>query len=85
VYRRRCRCIAEKNTKMERFQNNQTEEIIILYKVNKVIPAAPKTFEECKKIINDYQMYLEQNWVGNLKKEFAVKVNRTYSKRVKNN
>ncbi|MBL0014141.1 MAG: peptidylprolyl isomerase [Flavobacterium sp.] len=42
--------------------------------VNKVMPAGPKTLDECKgKVINDYQQYLEQNWVAELKKEFTIK------------
>lgn len=45
-------------------------------KVNKVLPAGLKTFEEAKsKVINDYQQYLEENWVSELKKEFVIKVN----------
>lgn len=44
--------------------------------VEKIIPEGPKTLEECKgKIVNDYQQYLEQRWVDDLKKEFTVKVN----------
>jgi peptidyl-prolyl cis-trans isomerase SurA len=44
--------------------------------VNKVIPAQPKTFDECKgKVVNDYQTYLEENWVSDLKKEFKIEVN----------
>ena len=43
-------------------------------KVNKLLPAAPKLLEESKgKVINDYQQYLESNWVSDLKKEFTVK------------
>ncbi|WP_298224246.1 peptidylprolyl isomerase [Flavobacterium sp.] len=42
--------------------------------VNKIMPAGPKTLDECKgKVINDYQQYLEQNWVSDLKKEFTIK------------
>lgn len=42
--------------------------------VNKILPAGPKTLEECKgKVINDYQQFLEQNWVTELKKEFTIK------------
>ena len=53
--------------------------------VVKVIPAAPKTLEECKgKLVNDYQQYLEQNWVNELKKEFTVKVNQDTFEKVKN-
>lgn len=45
-------------------------------KVLKVLPAGPKTLEETKgKVINDYQQYLEDNWVSELKKEFKVEVN----------
>ena len=42
--------------------------------VNKILPAGPKSLDECKgKVINDYQQYLEQNWVNELKKEFSIK------------
>jgi peptidyl-prolyl cis-trans isomerase SurA len=44
--------------------------------VKKVLPEGVKTLDECKgKIVNDYQQYLEQGWVDDLKKEFTVKVN----------
>ncbi|MGK4567277.1 peptidylprolyl isomerase [Flavobacterium sp. 3HN19-14] len=53
-------------------------------KVNKVIPESTKTLEECKgKAINDYQQYLEQNWVSDLKKEFKINVNKDVFERVK--
>lgn len=53
-------------------------------KVDKVLPEGVKTFEECKgKIVNDYQQYLEQRWVDDLKKEFAVKVDSTVFEHVK--
>jgi peptidyl-prolyl cis-trans isomerase SurA len=45
-------------------------------KVNKVLPAEPKTLDEAKgRAINDYQQYLEENWVRDLKNEFTVIVN----------
>ena len=45
-------------------------------KVDKVLDAGVKSFDECKgKVVNDYQQYLEQRWVDDLKKEFEVKVN----------
>ncbi len=51
-------------------------EYYFVTKVNKILPATTKSQEECKgKVINDYQQYLEQNWVDSLKKEFTVKVN----------
>ncbi|AWA28613.1 peptidylprolyl isomerase [Flavobacterium magnum] len=53
-------------------------------KVNKVIPEGTKKLDECKgKVINDYQQYLEENWVSDLKKEFSIKVNQDVFERVK--
>lgn len=53
-------------------------------KVNKVIPESSKTLDECKgKVINDYQQYLEQNWVSDLKKEFKINVNKDVFEKVK--
>lgn len=53
--------------------------------VKKVLPESVKSFEECKgKIVNDYQQYLEQNWVNELKKEFQVNVNQNVFEKVKN-
>jgi peptidyl-prolyl cis-trans isomerase SurA len=52
--------------------------------VNKILPAGAKTLEECKgKVINDYQQYLEQNWVAELKKEFTIKTFPEVFERVK--
>ena len=51
-------------------------EYYFVTNVEKIVPEGFKTLEECKgKIVNDYQQYLEQNWVDDLKKEFTVKVN----------
>ncbi|MBY0485916.1 MAG: peptidylprolyl isomerase, partial [Flavobacteriaceae bacterium] len=75
-----------KGTKMELglSEISQKGEYYYVTKVTKVIPAGVKTLEECKgKLINDYQQYLEQNWVDNLKKEFAVKVNQQTFENVK--
>lgn len=53
-------------------------------RVNKVIPEETKKLDECKgKVINDYQQYLEENWVSDLKKEFTIKVNQDVFERVK--
>ncbi len=53
-------------------------------KVIKVLPAGPKTLEESKgKAINDYQQYLEENWVSQLRKEFTINVDRDAFERVK--
>ena len=51
-------------------------EYYFVTKVNKILPADSKKLEECKgKVINDYQQYLEENWVNDLKNEFKVEVN----------
>ncbi len=53
-------------------------------KVNKLLPAGPKTLDEAKgRVINDYQQYLEANWVTELKKEFTIKVNQDTFEKVK--
>lgn len=53
-------------------------------KINKVIPPGAKTLDECKgKVINDYQQYLEQNWVSELKKEFTIHINQEIFEKVR--
>lgn len=53
-------------------------------KVVKVIPAGAKTLEETRgRVINDYQQYLEENWVSDLKKEFKITVNQDVFQRLK--
>jgi peptidyl-prolyl cis-trans isomerase SurA len=53
-------------------------------KVNKVIPPGDKSLDECKgKVVNDYQQYLEQNWVGELKKVFTIDINQDVFEKVR--
>ncbi len=73
-------------TKMELGLSEITNkgEYYFITKVNKVLPTGPKSLEECKgKLVNDYQQYLEQNWVDELKKEFTVKVNQDVFETIK--
>lgn len=59
-------------------------EYYFVTKVNKTLPAGSKTLDECKgKVINDYQQYLEENWVKDLKNEFKVEVNQEVFEKVK--
>ena len=59
-------------------------EYYFVVKVNEILPAGTKTLEECKgKAINDYQQYLEENWVKDLKNEFKVEVNQAVFEKVK--
>jgi peptidyl-prolyl cis-trans isomerase SurA len=76
-----------KGTKMELGVSEITTkgEYYYVTNVKTVLPAGIKTLEECRgKLINDYQQYLEQNWVNELKKEFTVKVDTTVFEKVKN-
>ncbi|MQP24849.1 peptidylprolyl isomerase [Flavobacterium sp. LMO8] len=46
--------------------------------------AEAKEFSDCKgKVISDYQQYLENNWVDELKKEFQISVNNDVFAKVK--
>ncbi|WP_284651378.1 peptidylprolyl isomerase [Flavobacterium terrisoli] len=59
-------------------------EYYFVTKVDKVLPKGVKTLDECRgKIVNDYQQYLEQRWVDDLKQEFSVKINRDSFEKVK--
>lgn len=62
----------------------QKGEYYFVTKVLKVVPESDKTFEESKgRVVNDYQQYLEQNWISELNKEFKVKVNQPVFEKVK--
>jgi peptidyl-prolyl cis-trans isomerase SurA len=66
---------AETKTEVGVSPITQKGDYFYVTKINKVIPESYKTFEECKgKIVNDYQQFLEQNWVDELKKEFKVSI-----------
>ncbi|WP_258928901.1 hypothetical protein [Flavobacterium davisii] len=50
----------------------------------KILPAKQKELEETKgKVISDYQQYLEDNWVSELKKEFKVNINNNVFEKLK--
>jgi peptidyl-prolyl cis-trans isomerase SurA len=62
----------------------QNKEYYYITKVNKLLPDNLKTFDESKgKVINDYQQYLEKNWVTELKREFVVKVNQDIFEKIR--
>ncbi|MBD3723692.1 MAG: peptidylprolyl isomerase [Flavobacteriaceae bacterium] len=59
-------------------------EYFFVVNVKEIKPETTKTIEECKgKLISDYQQYLENNWVSDLKKEFKVSVDDTVFDEVK--
>jgi len=55
----------------------QKENYFFVVNVNEIKPAQVKEIKECKgKLISDYQQYLENKWVADLKNEFTVKVDK---------
>ncbi|RAR75855.1 peptidylprolyl isomerase [Flavobacterium aciduliphilum] len=75
-----------KDTKMEVGISDISHkgDYYFIVKINKVLPPGYKTLEECKgKLVNDYQQYLENNWVNELKKEFTIHVNQDVFEKVK--
>ena len=56
---------------------NQTDtSVSIVYILNHFPERSPRSFEEAKGyVINDYQVYLEDQWIAQLKKKYPIKVN----------
>jgi peptidyl-prolyl cis-trans isomerase SurA len=55
-----------------------------IVKANEFMPAGPKAFDECRgRVINDYQQFLEENWVNELKKSFKIEVDYSVFERMK--
>ena len=66
------------------FYNKIPTGALLLVSDSPMIPEGVKTLDECRgKIVNEYQQYLEQRWVDDLKSEFNVKVNQEVFERVK--
>lgn len=62
----------------------QEGDYFFVMKINKHLETGPKTFEEAKgKVINDYQQFLEEKWVGDLKQEFKININQPVFEKVK--
>ncbi|MEM6720662.1 MAG: peptidylprolyl isomerase [Bacteroidota bacterium] len=62
------------------FNDGNTDFTIV--QVNGILPVAYKELSEIKgKVISDYQVYLEKEWIKELKEDYTVKINkRTYRK-----
>jgi peptidyl-prolyl cis-trans isomerase SurA len=53
-----------------------------LVAVDKILPPGPKTFDEARaSVISDYQTFLEDSWISELKRKFGVKLNKKAKKR----
>jgi peptidyl-prolyl cis-trans isomerase SurA len=59
----------------EIYKDGKTDFTIV--KVNEIIPASNKELSEIKgKVISDYQVYLEEEWIKTLKKNYKVDINK---------
>ncbi len=53
------------------------EDDFTIVKVNEMIPESYKELSEIKgKVISDYQVYLEKEWIKGLKENYKVKINK---------
>jgi peptidyl-prolyl cis-trans isomerase SurA len=72
------------NLSIGNFSIVQKEAYYFIVNVLEIKEAGEKEFNDCKgKVISDYQQYLENNWVNELKKEFEVKINQEVFNKVK--
>lgn len=57
--------------------NQQDNSITFAYIIRLYNDKSPKKFEDAKgTVINDYQTYLEEQWIAELKKKYPLKINR---------
>jgi peptidyl-prolyl cis-trans isomerase SurA len=48
-----------------------------LVKIDNIVAPGAKTFDEARaSIISDYQTFVEKQWITELKKKYAVKINK---------
>jgi peptidyl-prolyl cis-trans isomerase SurA len=60
-----------------RFTNDISQDAMFFLKINGTTPPAPKTLDEARGLItSDYQNYLEERWIEELRQKYAVIVNR---------
>ena len=57
-------------------ENEIAGEAVSFVKIENVIKPEPKAFQDARGyVIADYQMFLEEKWIADLKKEYNVKIN----------
>ena len=62
---------------------NEENVNFIVVKVNKIIPPEPMKLSEAKgRVINDFQEYLDQEWIKELKQQYPVIVNKRVLKKL---
>lgn len=63
---------------VHRVEHNGIQHLI---QVDEILPPGPETFEEARaSVISDYQTFLEDSWIRELKRKFGVKVNKKAKK-----
>ena len=64
------------------FIKSQTDtSVSFVYILNHFPDKSPRSFEEARGyVINDYQLFLEDRWIADLKKKYPIKVNETVFK-----
>ena len=64
---------------------NESKNQYTILKVDKIIPPENKKLNETKgEVINNYQKYLEDQWVEHLRDNYKVKINKKEYKKIKN-
>ncbi len=60
----------------EGLEKIELDGIYYLVKIDRILPAGDRTFEEAKgSLVADYQTYLENQWLEVLRKKYPVKIN----------
>ena len=68
---------------VETLGNDLKDQKVIVYNITRIIPAATKTFAECKGMLTaDYQAQLDKDWLEYLKKTYQVTLNEAVLKTV---
>jgi len=59
-------------------------ESFIIVNVREIIPQGPKKFEEIKgRVLSDYQTFIEEQWMEELRAKFKVEINKKTLKKIK--
>lgn len=60
----------------------ENKSMSALVVIDQILPPGPQTFEEARaSVISDYQSFLEDSWIRELKRKFVVEVDRKAKKR----
>lgn len=61
---------------VSKIQVSEADRFSVVVRIDDLLPPQPKALEEARGIItSDYQNYLEQEWIKELKNKYPVKVN----------